>query len=109
TNLVLLIIGTFLASFMGTTGAAMLMIRPLIRANSERKNKIHTIVFFIFLVCNIGGSLTPLGDPPLFLGFLQGVSFFWTTTQLFWEMLFAVVILLGIYYALDRYYFSKEP
>ena len=68
---------------MGTTGAAMLLIRPLIRANQKRKYKVHTVVFFIFLVANIGGSLTPLGDPPLFLGFLKGVSFFWTTSAMF--------------------------
>ena len=78
-NLILLVIGTILASWMGTTGAAMLLIRPLLRANEWRVNKVHIIVFFIFLVANIGGSLTPLGDPPLFLGFLKGVDFFWTT------------------------------
>ena len=78
-NTLILLIGTTLASWMGTTGAAMLLIRPLIRSNKWRKHKIHTIIFFIFLVANIGGSLTPLGDPPLFLGFLQGVDFFWTT------------------------------
>ena len=79
-NTGIIFIGTALASWMGTTGAAMLLIRPLIRANKERKNKVHVIVFFIFLVANIGGSLTPLGDPPLFLGFLKGVNFFWTTS-----------------------------
>ena len=76
-NLTIIAIGTLLASWMGTTGAAMLLVRPLINANKHRKNKVHIIVFFIFLVANIGGSLTPLGDPPLFLGFLKGVSFFW--------------------------------
>ena len=81
-NTALLAIGTFLASWMGTTGAAMLMIRPVIRANDNRKHKKHVIVFFIFLVANAGGALTPLGDPPLFLGFLKGVDFFWTTTHL---------------------------
>ena len=74
-NLCLLLIGTILASIMGTTGASMLLIRPLIRANSTRKNKTHLIVFFIFLVSNIGGSLTPIGDPPIFMGFLNGVDF----------------------------------
>ena len=63
---------------MGTTGASMLLIRPLIRANDNRRHQAHVVVFFIFLVSNIGGSLTPLGDPPLFLGFLKGVEFFWT-------------------------------
>ncbi len=107
-NTTLLIIGTALASWMGTTGAAMLMIRPMLRANAWRKKKIFMVVFFIFLVCNVGGALTPLGDPPLFLGFLQGVSFFWTTTHLWWEMIFVSVILLVIYYLWDRYLFSKE-
>ena len=78
-NTGIILIGTILASWMGTTGAAMLLIRPLIRANIYRKRKVHVMVFFIFLVANIGGSLTPLGDPPLFLGFLKGVDFFWTT------------------------------
>ena len=77
-NTLIILIGTILASWMGTTGAAMLLIRPFIRANEHRKSKTFMVVFFIFLVANIGGSLTPLGDPPLFLGFLHGVSFFWT-------------------------------
>lgn len=108
TNLALILVGTFFASWMGTTGAAMLLIRPLIRANSNRHYKVHTIVFFIFLVANIGGSLTPLGDPPLFLGFLKGVSFFWTTTAMFYPMMFMVVCLAVIYYLLDSYLYNKE-
>lgn len=107
-NTLMLLIGTILASWMGTTGAAMLMIRPMLRANAWREKKVHMVVFFIFLVANIGGSLTPLGDPPLFLGFLQGVDFFWTTTNLFWEMSFVVVILLVMYYFWDRYLYMKE-
>lgn len=107
-NTVLLVIATILASWMGTTGAAMLMIRPMLRANAWRKKKIHMVIFFIFLVCNVGGSLTPIGDPPLFLGFLQGVDFFWTTTHLFWEMSFVVAILTILYYAWDSYLFKKE-
>ena len=107
-NTAFLCLGTFLASLMGTTGASMLLIRPLLRANEHRKYRIHTVVFFIFLVANIGGSLTPLGDPPLFLGFLKGVSFFWTTTHLFWQMLFASASLLTIYYFLDKLQYSKE-
>lgn len=107
-NTLMLLIGTILASWMGTTGAAMLLIRPMIRANKWRKKKVHMVVFFIFLVANVGGSLTPLGDPPLFLGFLQGVDFFWTTTNLFWEMSFVVVILLALYYVWDRYLFARE-
>ncbi|MCR4601463.1 MAG: sodium:proton antiporter, partial [Clostridia bacterium] len=77
-NVLLLFIGTALASWIGTTGAAMLMIRPIIRANAWRQKKTHIIVFFIFLVANIGGCLTPLGDPPLFMGFQRGISFTWT-------------------------------
>ena len=77
-NTAILAIGAVLASFMGTTGASMLLIRPLIRANDNRRHKAHVVVFFIFIVSNAGGSLTPLGDPPLFLGFLKGVDFFWT-------------------------------
>jgi len=107
-NLSLLSIGTILASWMGTTGAAMLLIRPLIRANKWRSNKVHIIVFFIFLVANIGGSLTPLGDPPLFLGFLHGVNFFWTTTNLFFPMLFVSAILLTIFFFIDTYFYKKE-
>ena len=76
-NTVLLAIGTLLASLMGTTGAAMVLIHPLLRANAHRTRKVHLVVFFILLVANVGGSLTPLGDPPLFLGFLRGVPFLW--------------------------------
>ena len=107
-NLLIILIGTLLASWMGTTGAAMLLIRPLINANKHRKNKVHIIVFFIFLVANIGGSLTPLGDPPLFLGFLKGVDFFWTTSAMFLPMLFMATSLLIIFYFLDTYYLKKE-
>ncbi len=108
-NLTILIIGTVLASWMGTTGAAMLLIRPLIRANSWRRKKTHVIIFFIFLVANIGGSLTPLGDPPLFLGFLKGVDFFWTTTAMFLPMVIVAVILWIVFYLLDSYYMKQEP
>ena len=107
-NLLLLTIGTALASWMGTTGAAMLLIRPILRANKWRIHKIHVIVFFIFLVANVGGSLTPLGDPPLFLGFLQGVSFFWTTKYLFTSFLYISFILLLIFFFTDSYYYKKE-
>jgi Na+/H+ antiporter NhaD/arsenite permease-like protein len=104
-NTALLGVGTLLASVMGTTGAAMLLIRPLIRANDNRKHKVHVIVFFIFLVGNIGGSLTPLGDPPLFLGFLKGVDFFWTAKAMLLPMLVASGILLAVFYAVDYYYY----
>ena len=107
-NTLLLAVGTVLASWMGTTGAAMLLIRPLLRANAHRKYRVHSVVFFIFLVANIGGSLTPLGDPPLFLGFLKGVSFFWTTTHLFLKTLCLSVALLAIFFVLDTVLFNKE-
>ena len=81
-NVGFLMAGTVLASLMGTTGAAMLLVRPLLRANAWRRHKAHVFVFFIFLVANVGGLLTPLGDPPLFLGFLHGVPFFWTHAAL---------------------------
>ena len=100
-------IGTTLASWMGTTGAAMLLIRPFLRANNYRKNRTFMVVFFIFLVANVGGSLTPLGDPPLFLGFLHGVSFFWTF-QIMPHMLLVVAILLVIYFFLDTWHYRKE-
>ncbi|MBD5539129.1 MAG: sodium:proton antiporter [Desulfovibrio sp.] len=107
-NTGLLAIGTVLASWMGTTGAAMLLIRPLLRANAHRRYRVHSIVFFIFLVANIGGSLTPLGDPPLFLGFLKGVSFFWTTTHLFFKTLCMAVALLLLFFIIDTVLFNKE-
>ena len=87
-NTSILAIGAFLASFMGTTGASMLMIRPLIRANDNRKHVAHVVVFFIFIVANAGGSLTPSGDPPLFLGVFTAVDFFWAVNTLFPEQLF---------------------
>ncbi|MEE8340862.1 MAG: sodium:proton antiporter [Candidatus Neomarinimicrobiota bacterium] len=107
-NVIIFVIGTILASWMGTTGAAMLLIRPLIRANQHREHKVHVIVFFIFLVANIGGSLTPLGDPPLFLGFLKGVDFFWTTTAMLKPMIFMVVSLLIIFLFIDSKYYGME-
>ncbi|MEW5879237.1 MAG: sodium:proton antiporter [Pseudomonadota bacterium] len=107
-NTAMLALGGGLASVMGTTGAAMLLIRPLIRANDDRRHNVHTIVFFIFIVANIGGSLTPLGDPPLFLGFLKGVSFFWTVQHLFLPMLLALAILLALYFALDWALYMRD-
>ncbi len=106
-NATIMAIGTVLASWIGTTGAAMLLIRPLLRANKERRHKAHTVVFFIFLVANIGGTLTPLGDPPLFLGFLHGVPFFWTFT-LWREWLLVAGSVLAIYVALDVYHWRRE-
>ncbi|MFJ2987515.1 sodium:proton antiporter [Collimonas sp. NPDC087041] len=107
-NTGLLAIGTVLASLMGTTGASMLLIRPLIRANDNRKHVVHIVVFFIFLVANAGGALTPLGDPPLFLGFLKGVDFSWTFKNIFGETMFMWGSLLVIFYFLDRYYFHNR-
>jgi Na+/H+ antiporter NhaD/arsenite permease-like protein len=107
-NTAILAIGAFLASFMGTTGASMLMIRPLIRANDNRKHVAHVVVFFIFIVSNAGGSLTPLGDPPLFLGFLKGVDFFWTLQHLFPQSLFLMGSLLVIFFVLDSWYYHKR-
>ncbi|MBL7050204.1 MAG: sodium:proton antiporter [Nitrospira sp.] len=106
-NTLILLTGAALASWMGTTGASMLLIRPFLRANSFRKNRTFMVVFFIFLVANVGGSLTPLGDPPLFLGFLRGVPFFWTF-KLAIQMLFTSAILLLVYYMLDTYFYKKE-
>jgi len=106
-NVVFLAIGTVLASFIGTTGAAMLLIRPLLASNSERKHVQHTVIFFIFLVANIGGSLTPLGDPPLFLGYLRGVPFTWTF-RLWHLWLPTSLFLLALYFLLDTYFWKKE-
>lgn len=106
-NTGMLLIGTLLASWMGTTGAAMLMIRPFLRANSNRKNRTFMVVFFIFLIANVGGALTPLGDPPLFLGFLHGVPFFWTFNILP-HMLLVAGLLLACYFIMDTYHYRRE-
>ena len=106
-NTLLLAIGTALASIMGTTGAAMLMIRPLLKANDNRKHNVHVVIFFIFLVANIGGGLTPLGDPPLFLGFLKGVDFGWTVVHMFPPVLISTIVLLTVFYILDSRYFAR--
>ncbi len=107
-NTGLLALGALLASFMGTTGASMLLIRPLIRANDNRKHQVHVVVFFIFIVSNAGGALTPLGDPPLFLGFLKGVDFFWTVTHLWSHTLFLIGALLALFYAIDWWYYHRR-
>ena len=100
-------VGSVIANLVGTTGAAMLLIRPLLRTNSQRKHITHTVVFFIFIVCNVGGCLTPLGDPPLFLGFLKGVPFEWTL-RLWPEWLIVNVSLLAIYFVFDSIMVKKE-
>ncbi|MEO8559591.1 MAG: sodium:proton antiporter [Rhodospirillales bacterium] len=107
-NTAMLTLGTLLAGIMGTTGASILLIRPLLRANDNRKHKTHVFIFFIFLVSNIGGALTPLGDPPLFLGFLKGVDFFWPAIHISIEMLLAVIVLLSLFFAIDSHYYGKE-
>ena len=107
TNTAFLAVGGVLASFIGTTGAAMLLIRPILNTNAERKRKAHTVVFTILIVANCGGLLTPLGDPPLFLGFLRGVPFEWTL-HLLPEWLFVNALLLITYYALDRREYARE-
>jgi Na+/H+ antiporter NhaD/arsenite permease-like protein len=108
TNTALLALGTCLASLLGTTGASMLLIRPMIRANQDRRTNVHVFVFFIFLVSNVGGSLTPLGDPPLFLGFLKGVDFLWNVTALFPPMLLASAILLAVFFGIDSLAWRRE-
>ncbi len=108
TNFTILGLGTLAASLLGTTGASMLLIRPLIRANQDRRRNAHVFVFFIFLVGNIGGALTPLGDPPLFLGFLRGVDFGWTTVALSPPMGLAAGLLLGMFFLIDLYHWNRE-
>lgn len=107
TNTIFLAIGALIANLFGTTGASMLLIRPLLRTNQERKHKVHTVIFFIFIVSNAGGCLTPLGDPPLYMGFLQGIPFEWTL-QLWPEWLVVNAALLIIYCLWDRKAHSKE-
>ncbi|MCR5785473.1 MAG: sodium:proton antiporter [Eubacterium sp.] len=106
-NVVMLLIGTLLSSWVGTTGASMVMIRPIIRANSWRSRRTQIVVFFIFLVSNIGGCLTPVGDPPLLMGFMRGVPFFWSLKLL---PVFAlnVILLLGIFYLIDTRAYRKD-
>lgn len=107
TNSIILLAGALLASLIGTTGASMLLIRPLLQINSERKHVTHTVIFFIFLVSNIGGALLPVGDPPLFLGFLRGVPFFWTLHLIpHWAV--AIAVLLVVYYAFDHFAYRRE-
>jgi len=108
-NTGILALGAALASIMGTTGAAMLLIRPLLTANENRRHKVHAVAFFIILVGNVGGALSPLGDPPLFIGFLKGVDFFWTTRELALPTALLVAVLLAIFWLLDAWLYRKEP
>jgi Na+/H+ antiporter NhaD/arsenite permease-like protein len=107
-NTGMLLLGTVLASFAGTTGAAMIVVRPLIRANLHRKNSAHVLVFAIFLIANMGGALTPLGNPPLFVGFLHGVDFFWPAQHLFPAASLVVVMVLTIFAGIDFWYYARE-
>lgn len=107
-NAGLLLAGAILASVIGTTGASMILIRPILRANDNRPFNAHVVIFFIFLVSNIGGSLTPLGDPPLFVGFLRGVDFFWTATNLYRETLFTGGLVLAVFLAIDIILHRRE-
>jgi Na+/H+ antiporter NhaD/arsenite permease-like protein len=108
-NTALLALGAALASLMGTTGASMLLIRPLLAGNEGRQHRVHVVVFFILLVGNIGGALSPLGDPPLFIGYLKGVGFFWTTRHLALPTILLCVVLLAAFFALDTLLARREP
>src|SRR5882672_5726607 len=107
-NTAILTLGTLSASVVGTTGAAMILIRPLIRANEDRLNNVHVFVFFIFLVANIGGALSPLGDPPLFVGFLHGVDFFWPATHLWRPTALTAALVLAAFIAVDVWYYRQD-
>ncbi len=107
-NAAFLAIGAVLSNFIGTTGASMLLIRPMLRTNSQREYVKHIPLFFIFLVSNIGGALTPIGDPPLFLGYLRGVPFFWTVENLWHIWVFPIVVLLALFFVVDTYFYRKE-
>jgi Na+/H+ antiporter NhaD/arsenite permease-like protein len=100
--------GTLIASIVGTTGAAMILIRPLIRANAARLHNVHVVVFFIILVANVGGALSPLGDPPLFVGFLRGVDFFWTTRHLWLQTALVAALVLTAFIVLDLWHYRKD-
>ncbi len=107
-NTAFLAVGAVIANLVGTTGASMLLIRPLLKTNSERQFVRHIPIFFIFLVSNVGGALTPIGDPPLFLGYLRGIPFFWTLEHVWPMWLTAVLLLLATFFALDTWYYRKE-
>ncbi len=108
TNTAILAFGTLIASIVGTTGAAMILIRPLLRANANRLHNAHVVVFFIILVANVGGALSPLGDPPLFVGFLRGVEFFWTTQHLWLQTAILAVIVLAMFVVVDIWFYRQD-
>ena len=107
-NVAFLAVGAVLANVIGTTGASMLLIRPMLRTNAEREHTWHIPLFFIFLVSNIGGALTPIGDPPLFLGYLRGIDFWWTMTHLWQYWIPTVLVLLAMFFAIDTAMYAKE-
>ena len=107
-NTAILAFGTLIASIVGTTGAAMILIRPLLRANANRQHNAHVVVFFIILVANIGGALSPLGDPPLFVGFLRGVEFFWTTKHLCLQTAILAAIVLALFVIVDLWFHRQD-
>jgi Na+/H+ antiporter NhaD/arsenite permease-like protein len=107
-NSAILAVGAVLANVFGTTGASMLLVRPLLRANAHRHRAAHVVVFFIFVVANIGGALTPIGDPPLFLGYLRGVPFFWTLRAMGLLWVVAVGLVIGVFFLVDRRAFALD-
>jgi Na+/H+ antiporter NhaD/arsenite permease-like protein len=107
-NATILALGTVIASIVGTTGAAIILVRPLLRANSARLHNVHVVIFFIFLAANIGGALSPFGDPPLFVGFLRGVDFTWTTTHLWRQTALTAALVLAAFVAIDIYYYRQD-
>jgi Na+/H+ antiporter NhaD/arsenite permease-like protein len=109
TNTAILALGTVIASVVGTTGAAMILVRPLIRANLSRPHNVHVLIFFIILAANVGGALSPLGDPPLFVGFLRGVDFFWTTRNIWLQTAIVAGPLLVVFAAIDAWRYHAEP
>jgi Na+/H+ antiporter NhaD/arsenite permease-like protein len=108
-NTALLALGTGVSGLIGTPGSAMLMLRPLLRANRHRSQATHIYVFYTFLVCNIGGALTPLGNPPLFLGYLRGVPFFWPVVHLFLPTVSLAAAVLAVFYLVDRHFYRRHP
>jgi Na+/H+ antiporter NhaD/arsenite permease-like protein len=107
-NFAILTLGTVIASLVGTTGAAMILIRPLLRANAARLHNAHVVVFFIFLAANMGGSLTPFGNPPLFVGFLRGVDFFWTAQHLWAPTAVATALVLAAFVIVDLWFYVRH-
>lgn len=108
TNTIFLFCSSMIAGWIGTTGASALLIRPFLRLNEGRKSKVHLVLFFIFLVSNIGGLASPIGDPPLFMGYLEGIRFFWFIQHMFLHLLFTVLVLCVIFFAVDKYLWRRN-